>query len=84
MMMGGPMMRGPVYQPPPQLVKETAVIQEKKEAEAEKIKEDNNISEVTKNMVDVLSSSTNPKHRNCKFLKFLNKLNHGAYEIKDD
>jgi hypothetical protein len=34
-------------------------------------------------MVDVLSHSTNPKHRNCKFLKFLNKLNHGAYKIEE-
>jgi hypothetical protein len=35
-------------------------------------------------MVDVLTNSSNPKHRNSKFLKFLNKLNHGAYELKDD
>lgn len=35
-------------------------------------------------MVDVLSNSTNPKHRNSKFLKFLNKLNHGAYTLVDD
>ena len=35
-------------------------------------------------MVDVLSSSANPKHRNSKFLKFLNKLNHGAYAIEDN
>ena len=35
-------------------------------------------------MVDTLSQSENPKHRNSKFLKFLLKLNHGAYEMKDD
>ena len=35
-------------------------------------------------MVDVLVNSTNIKHRNCKFLKFLNKLNHGAYTIEND
>lgn len=35
-------------------------------------------------MVDALSNSTNEKHRNCKFLKFLNKLNHGAYTIEND
>ena len=35
-------------------------------------------------MVDVLSNSANPKHRNSKFLKFLNKLNHGAYSIEKD
>jgi hypothetical protein len=35
-------------------------------------------------MVDALANSTNIKHRNCKFLKFLNKLNHGAYTIEND
>ena len=35
-------------------------------------------------MVDVLSNSTNPKHRNSKFLKFLNKLNYGAYSLDGD
>ena len=61
------------------------MLQKEKQQQEEQIKEEGtNISEVTKNMVDVLSQSTNPKHRNCKFLKFLNKLNHGAYEIKDD
>lgn len=35
-------------------------------------------------MVDVLSNSTNPKHRNSKFLKFLNKLNYGAYTLEND
>lgn len=34
-------------------------------------------------MVEVLSHSSNPKHRNSKFLKFLNKLNYGAYAIED-
>jgi hypothetical protein len=42
------------------------------------------IKEVTSNMVEALSSSDNPKHRNCKFLKFLNKLNYGAYKLEDD
>jgi hypothetical protein len=44
----------------------------------------NNVADVTKNMVDVLSNSTNPKHRNSKFLKFLNKLNQGAYTLEND
>lgn len=35
-------------------------------------------------MVDVLSNSTDTKHRNSKFLKFLNKLNHGAYTIENE
>ena len=41
------------------------------------------MKEVTQNMVEVLSNSADPKHRNSKFLKFLLKLNHGAYELKD-
>ena len=35
-------------------------------------------------MVDTLSQSENPKHRNSKFLKFLLKLNHGAYKMEGD
>lgn len=35
-------------------------------------------------MVEALSNSDNPKHRNCKFLKFLNKLNYGAYKLEND
>lgn len=42
------------------------------------------MADVTRNMVDVLSNSTNPKHRNSKFLKFLNKLNYGAYTLEND
>ena len=42
------------------------------------------MADVTKNMVDALSNSTNPKHRNSKFLKFLNKLNYGAYTLEND
>lgn len=42
------------------------------------------VREATGNIVDSLSQSENPKHRNSKFLKFLLKLNHGAYEMKDD
>ena len=35
-------------------------------------------------MVDVLTNSTNPKHRNSEFLQFLNKLNTGALKIEED
>ena len=35
-------------------------------------------------MVETLSQSENPKHRNSKFLKFLLKLNHGAYSLEND
>lgn len=35
-------------------------------------------------MIEVLSKSDNPKHRNSKFLKFLKKLSHGAYTIEEE
>ena len=35
-------------------------------------------------MIDVLQNSSDPKFRNSKFLKFLKKLNHGAYKIEED
>jgi hypothetical protein len=35
-------------------------------------------------MVDVLQNSSNPKHRNSEFLKFLNQLNTGAIDIQGD
>lgn len=33
-------------------------------------------------MREVLSSSANPKFRNSKFLKFLNKIDNGAYTVQ--
>lgn len=83
-MMGGPMMgnmyQNRVYQPQAELVEQTKeVIADEKEKQSQ-----NNMADVTKNMVDVLSNSTNPKHRNSKFLKFLNKLNYGAYTLEND
>jgi hypothetical protein len=63
------------------MVDQTQKIQEEVKQNEEK---SNDISSVTKNMTDVLSTSSNPKHRNCKFLKFLNKLNHGAYTLEED
>jgi hypothetical protein len=63
------------------MVDQTQKIQEEVKQNEEK---SNDISSLTKNMTDVLSTSSNPKHRNCKFLKFLNKLNHGAYTLEED
>ena len=63
------------------MVDQTQKIQEEVKQNEEK---SNDISRMTKNMTDVLSTSSNPKHRNCKFLKFLNKLNHGAYTLEED
>lgn len=68
-----------MYEPSPQLIEQTKNIQEEAKAENK-----SNVSDVTSNMVDVLSNSTNPKHRNSKFLKFLNKLNYGAYTLEND
>lgn len=62
------------------MAKQAATVQE----EIKEEQKTSNVSDVTKNMVDVLSNSANPKHRNCKFLKFLNKLNHGAYTIENE
>lgn len=42
------------------------------------------MKEVSGNMMEVLENSDNPKWRNCKMLKFLKKLNTGAYIIKED
>lgn len=83
-MMGGMGMgMGPrMYQPQPQMVQETQQKIEEVKKEAEQANK--NVLDVTKNMVDVLSNSTNPKHRNSKFLKFLNKLNYGAYRLEND
>ena len=76
--MNRPMMmnRPPVYQPPPQQV----------QAQKEELKqsEQPQISDVSGNMVEVLTNSANPKHRNSEFLKFLNKLNTGALKIEGD
>lgn len=35
-------------------------------------------------MIEVLSKSDNPKHRNSKFLRFLKKLSTGAYNIENE
>jgi hypothetical protein len=35
-------------------------------------------------MIEVLSKSDNPKHRNSKFLRFLKKLSTGAYTIENE
>ena len=77
-------MAGPIFQPPPQLVQQAADIQKEATAEQKDAEREQSIRDVTGNMVDVLSNSANPKHRNSKFLKFLNKLNHGAYTIENE
>jgi hypothetical protein len=79
------MMGGPLFQPPQHLVNQTKEdLKTEASKEQEKKDDQSTVKEVTSNMVEVLSTSTNPKHRNSKFLKFLNKLNHGAYTLEND
>ena len=81
----GPMAPRPMFQPPAHLIEQTKEIQQQKEEEQkQEAKNDQNIAEVTNNMVEVLSKSKDPKHRNSKFLKFLLKLNQGSYSIDDE
>eukprot|EP00347_Sterkiella_histriomuscorum_P009094 403342540 len=93
-----PMMQTPMYQQrqfPQQMqqqqninedlktdVKEPVLIDEYPPAQEDLLK--NEIKETTGNMVKVLESSDNPKHRNSKFLKFLKKLEVGYYAIDND
>jgi hypothetical protein len=81
------LMGAPMYHPSQQLIEQTQqVILEQKEEEAKlgQKEEGPTIKEVTNNMVEALSTSDNPKHRNSKFLKFLNKLNYGAYKLENE
>jgi hypothetical protein len=55
-----------------------------KTAVPEEAKQANPVQQASSNMVEVLQNSTNPKHRNSEFLKFLNQLNAGAIDIQDD
>jgi hypothetical protein len=43
-----------------------------------------NVRETSNSMIEVLSKSDNPKHRNSKFLRFLKKLSTGAYTIENE
>ena len=42
------------------------------------------VKETSNSMIEILSKSDNPKHRNSKFLRFLKKLSHGAYTIENE
>ena len=56
--------------------------------EVEEIKEQDKLNDevraTSNSMIEVLSKSENPKHRNSKFLKFLKKLSTGAYSIEEE
>ena len=79
-MMFNPMMQNPMMQQP--MPQQKAA--EPKPAEEVKATEQSMINQSSSNMVEVLQNSSNPKHRNSEFLKFLLKLNSGALEIKND
>lgn len=40
--------------------------------------------QTSNSMIEILSKSENPKHRNSKFLRFLKKLGQGAYTIENE
>ena len=56
--------------------------------EVEEVKEQDKLKDevraTSNSMIEVLSKSENPKHRNSKFLKFLKKLSTGAYSIEEE
>jgi len=67
---------------PSQSKKEPVLVDEYPPVDEQFIK--NEIKDATGNMMQVLSSSDNPKHRNCKLLKFLKKIEMGAYKFEQD
>jgi hypothetical protein len=63
---------------------------EKPLIEVEEVKEshqdiiNDEVKATSNSMIEVLSKSDNPKHRNSKFLKFLKKLADGSYTIENE
>ena len=58
-------------------------IEEVKEvSQQDKVNEE--VKDTSNSMIEILSKSDNPKHRNSKFLRFLKKLSHGAYTIENE
>lgn len=82
-------MQIPFYQPQMPMHQPTMMMPGKEEQKTDIIveEEDKTADEVratSNSMIEVLSKSDNPKHRNSKFLKFLKKLAHGAYTIENE
>lgn len=72
-----------MYQQPMQGQKPMVEIEEVKEvSQQDKVNEE--VKDTSNSMIEILSKSDNPKHRNSKFLKFLKKLSHGAYTIENE
>ena len=80
----GMMMNRPLLYQQPQMQNQP-LQQQAKDAVPEEAKQQTNpMAQASSNMVEVLQNSTNPKHRNSEFLKFLNQLNQGAINIEGD
>ena len=89
-----PGMQVPFYQQPQYFgggqAFQQQVPQEKPLVEVEEVKEtmqdkvNDEVQQTSNSMIEVLSKSDNPKHRNSKFLKFLKKLSTGAYTIENE
>ena len=70
------MFQGPLSADP--LAKDPVEVEEVKENKTDEVVQTSN------SMIEVLSKSENPKHRNSKFLRFLKKLSTGAYTIENE
>jgi hypothetical protein len=79
-------MQTPFYQQPVVDPLATATAEAKPVVEESKSQDSLNeeVRATSNNMIEVLSKSDNPKHRNSKFLKFLKKLAYGAYGIENE
>jgi hypothetical protein len=81
-MFSGPM-GGQMFQQAMQGQKPVIDIEEVKEtSQQDKVNEE--VVQTSNSMIEILSKSDNPKHRNSKFLRFLKKLGQGAYTIENE
>ena len=93
------MMHNPFYVPPPmffspmggQMFQQTMMQGQKPVIDIEEVKEtsqqekvNEEVVQTSNSMIEILSKSDNPKHRNSKFLRFLKKLGQGAYTIENE
>lgn len=74
---------GQAFQQQVPLEKPLVQVEEVKESTVQD-KVNDEVQQTSNSMIEVLSKSDNPKHRNSKFLKFLKKLSTGAYTIENE
>ena len=78
-----PFYQYPTFNPATGKVEEVKhLLEQPVEKQQDKVNEE--VRQTSNSMIEVLSKSDNPKHRNSKFLKFLKKLSHGAYTIEEE